>query len=67
MRFAWCLPAPAACFVGFAAGQSPHPTEAQLPDRSAPSRVRFAASRPGLFRADPRGWLFMRGKGGLVA
>ena len=30
MRFAWCLPALAACFVGFAAGQSPHPTEAQL-------------------------------------
>ena len=25
---------------------------------------RFAASRPGLLRADPKGWLFMRGKGG---
>ena len=30
MQFPLCLPALAACFVGFAAGQSPHPTEAQL-------------------------------------
>ena len=37
-----------------------------IPDRSSPSRVRFAASRPGLLRADPKGWLFMGKKGGLL-
>ena len=36
-----------------------------IPDRSSPSRVRFAASRPGLLRTDPKGWLFTREKGGL--
>ena len=35
-----------------------------ISDRFSPSRVRFAASRPGLLRADPKGWLFMREKGG---
>ena len=35
-----------------------------VPDRSSPSRVRCAASRPGPLRADPKGWLFMREKGG---
>ena len=43
---------------------SPFPSPWMIPDRSSPSRVRFAASRPGLLRADPKGWLFMRGKGG---
>ena len=38
-----------------------------ISDWSSPSRVRFAASRPGLLRADPKGWLFMRGKGGIRA
>ena len=42
------------------------PSPWMIPDRSSPSRVRFAASRPGLLRADPKGWLFMREKGGLV-
>ena len=36
-------------------------------DRSSPSRVRFAASRPGLLRADPKDALFTRGKGGVRA
>ena len=31
--------------------------------RIGPRRQGFA-SRPGLLRADPKGWLFMRGKGG---
>ena len=35
-----------------------------IPDRSSPSRVRFAASRPGLLRADPRGDAVHEGKGG---
>ena len=35
-----------------------------IPERSSPFRVRCAASRPGLLRAAPKGWLFMRGKGG---
>ena len=34
-----------------------------IPDRSSPSRVRFAASRPGLLRADPGDALFMRERG----
>ena len=42
----------------------PFPSRFIVPDRSSPSRVRFAASRPGLLRADPKGGLFMRGKGG---
>ena len=33
-------------------------------DRSSPSRVRFAASRPGRLRADPKDALLTRGKGG---
>ena len=41
---------------------SPRPW--MIPDRSSPSRVRYVASRPGLLRADQKGWLFMRGKGG---
>ncbi len=43
----------------------PFPSRFIVSDRSSPSRVRFAASRPGLLRADPKGWLFMRGKGGV--
>ena len=35
-----------------------------IPDRSSPSRVRFAASRPGLLRADPKGMAVYEGKGG---
>ena len=35
-----------------------------VPDRSSPSRVRFAASRPGRLRADPKDALLTRGKGG---
>ena len=33
----------------------PFPSPWMMPDRSSPSRVRFAASRPGLLRVDPRG------------
>ena len=33
----------------------PFPSHRMIPDRSSPSRVRFAASRPGLLRADPKG------------
>ena len=36
-----------------------------LSDRSSPSRVRFAASRPGRLRADPKDALLTRGKGGV--
>ena len=36
-----------------------------IPDRSSPSRVRFAASRPGLLRADPREIAVYEGKGGF--
>ena len=32
----------------------PFPSRFIVPDRSSPSRVRFAASRPGLLRADPK-------------
>ena len=43
----------------------PFPSRRMIPDRSSPSRVRFAASRPGPLRADLRGApLFTRGKGG---
>ena len=35
-----------------------------ISNRSSPSRVRFAASRPGLLRADPKNALLTRGKGG---
>ena len=45
-------------------GKNPlSPLPWMIPDRSSPSRVRFAAS--GLLRADPKGWLLTRGKGGL--
>ena len=33
----------------------PFPSRFIFPDRSSPSRVRFAASRPGQLRADPKG------------
>ena len=33
----------------------PFPSSWMISDQSSPSRVRFAASRPGLLRADPRG------------
>ena len=37
-------------------GKNPlSPSPWMIPDRSSPSRVRFAASRPGLLRADPKG------------
>ena len=42
----------------------PFPSRFIVSDRSSPSRVRFAASRPGMLRADPKGRLFMREKGG---
>ena len=42
----------------------PFPSRFIVSDRSSPSRVRFAASRPGLLRADPKDALLMRGKGG---
>ena len=35
-----------------------------IPDRFSPSRVRFAASRPGLLRADLKGGAIYEGKGG---
>ena len=35
-----------------------------MSDRSSPSRVRFAASRPGRLRADPKNALLTRGKEG---
>ena len=40
------------------------PSPRMIPDRSSPSRVRFAASRPGRLRADPKDALFTREKGG---
>ena len=40
---------------------SPRPW--MIADRSSPSRVRFAASRLGLLRADPKRWLFMKERG----
>ena len=42
----------------------PFPLLARIPNRSSPSRVRFAASRPGRLRADPKDALLTRGKGG---
>ena len=42
----------------------PSPSRFIVSDRSSPSRVRFAASRPGRLRADPRDALFTREKGG---
>ena len=42
----------------------PFPSRFIVSDRSSPSRVRFAASRPGWLRADPKDALLTRGKGG---
>ena len=42
----------------------PFPSRFIVSDRSSPSRVRFAASRPGRLRADPGDALFTREKGG---
>ena len=44
--------------------QPPFPSRFIVSDRSSPSRVRFAASRPGRLRADPKDALLTRGKGG---
>ena len=43
--------------------ESPFPSRFIVSDRSSPSRVRFAASRPGPLRADPKDVLFTREKG----
>ena len=43
----------------------PFPSRFIVSDRSSPSRVRFAASRPGLLRADPKDALLTRGRGGV--
>ena len=51
--------------AAFSAFQKAHALPWMIPDRSSPSRVRFAASRPGPIRADPKEWLFMREKGGV--
>ena len=45
--------------------KTPFPSRFIFPDRSSPSRVRFAASRPGRLRADPKDALLTRGKGGI--
>ena len=42
----------------------PFPSRFIVSDRSSPSRVRFAASRPGRLRVDPKDALLTRGKGG---
>ena len=42
----------------------PFPSRFIVSDRSSPSRVRFAASRPGRLRDDPKDAMFTRGKGG---
>ena len=44
--------------------RTPFPSPWMIPDRSSPSRVCFAASRPGRLRADPKDALLTRGKGG---
>ena len=44
--------------------RSPFPSPRMIPDRSSPSRVRFAASRPGPLRADPKGMAAYEGKRG---
>ena len=49
---------------GKAQKQPPFPSCFIVSDRSSPSRVRFAASRPGRLRADPKDALLTRGKGG---
>ena len=45
--------------------QPPFPSRFIVSDRFSPSRVRFAASRPGRLRADPKDALLTRGKGGF--
>ncbi len=51
--------------AGAPVGKNPlSPRTGMVADRSSPSRVRFAASRPGLLRADPRGDAVHEGKGG---
>ena len=64
-RFAASLLSPLNSLKSRGGQESPFPSPWMIPDRSSSSRVRFAASRPGLLRADPKGWLFMREKGGL--
>ena len=49
---------------GKARNSPPFPSRFIVSDRSSPSRVRFAASRPGRLRADPKDALLTRGKGG---
>ena len=49
---------------GKAQKNPPFPSRLIVPNWSSPSRVRFAASRPGLLRADPKDALLTRGKGG---
>ena len=44
--------------------QTPFPSRFIVSDRSSPSRVRSAASRPGRLRSDPKDALLTRGKGG---
>ena len=44
--------------------QPPFPSRFIVSDRSSPSRVRFAASRLGRLRADPKDALLHEGKGG---
>ena len=48
---------------GKACKNPPFPSRFIVSDRSSPSRVRFAASRPGRLRADPKDALLTRGKG----
>ena len=50
---------------GKAQKQPPFPSRFIVSERSSPSRVRFAASRPGRLRADPKDALLTRGKGGV--
>ena len=49
---------------GKAWNSPPFPSRFIVSDRFSPSRVRFAASRPGRLRADPKDALLTRGKGG---
>jgi hypothetical protein len=44
---------------------NPFPSPSIIPDRSSPSRVRFAArsARPGPLRADPKQRDFQKGRG----
>ena len=51
---------------GKACKNPPFPSRFIVSDRSSPSRVRFAASRPGRLRADPKDALLTRERGGWV-